>query len=85
MSRAREPATSTRNDQRHAADICREHGWRAGTRLVGNNGFGTTEIEITALGNQVMLARTVSQNGEPTAYGRDQAWRLSDRDWREIA
>ena len=76
---------NTRNDQRHAADVCREHGWRAGTRLVGSNGFGTTVIEITALGDHVMLARTISQNGEPAAYGQDRSWRLSDRDWHEAA
>ncbi len=76
---------TTRNDQRFAADICREHGWRAGTRLVGEDGLGTTVIEITALGNQVMLARRVSQDGEPAAYDQDRSWRLSDRYWHEIA
>ena len=81
----RESVMSTRNDQRHAADVCREHGWRPGTRLVGSNGFGTTVIEITALGNRVILARIISQNGQPAAYDQDRVWRLSDRDWREVA
>ncbi|TXN21047.1 hypothetical protein FV217_15820 [Methylobacterium sp. WL9] len=72
----------TRNDRRHAAEICHERGWGVGTRLTGSDGFGTITIEITALGNEVMLARTVCQNGEPSAYGSDQPWRLSDRDWQ---
>ena len=76
---------STRHDHRHAADVCREHRWRVGTRLVGSDGLGTTVIEIAALGNQVMLARRISQNGEPAAYDQDRPWRLSDRDWHEIA
>ncbi|WP_442785974.1 DUF7241 domain-containing protein [Methylobacterium sp. C25] len=75
----------THNDRRHAADICREHGWGVGTQLAGSDGFGTTTIEITALGNQVMLARTIGQNGRPASYARDRPWRLSDRDWKKIA
>ncbi len=75
----------TRNDRRHAAEICHERGWGVGTLLTGNDGFGSMTIEITALGNQVMLARTVCHNGQPTAYGGDRSWRLSDRDWVKAA
>ncbi|WP_342149722.1 hypothetical protein [Methylorubrum sp. SB2] len=76
---------TTRHDHRPAAEICRAHGWGEGTRLVGRDAVGTTVIEITALGPRVMLARTVSQDHRPAAYGQDRSWRLSDRDWREVA
>lgn len=85
MMRSHEPASTTRNDQRHAAEVCREHGWQAGTRLIGSDDVGTTVIEITAVGQRVLLARTISQNHRPAAYGHERSWRLSDRDWHEVA
>ncbi|MGU3387192.1 hypothetical protein ACLBYG_21970 [Methylobacterium sp. D53M] len=77
-------APSTLNDFRPAADICRERGWFAGTKLIGDAGFGPIMIEVTKLGERVMLAKVVSINGEPPSYGNDRAWTLGHRDWREV-
>lgn len=85
MKHVNRSTSTTRNDQRHAAEVCREHGWRLGTRLAGSDDFGTTVIEITALGQRVLLARTISQNHRPAAYGYERSWRLSDRDWHEVS
>ena len=71
----------TRHDHRHAAEICREHGWRVGCQLIGDAGFGPTVIRITALGTRVMLARMISQNGVAVGYNDPQAWSLTARDW----
>lgn len=84
MKHVNRSAPKTRNDQRHAAEVCREHGWRAGTRLAGSDHLGATVIKITAVGQRVLLARTISQNHHPAAYGYERSWRLSDRDWYEV-
>ncbi len=65
------------------ADLCRSRGWGPGTRLVGNEGYGPTVIEITYVGEKLILAREVSHNGKPDVC--DEAlWTLSCRDWREV-
>lgn len=72
------PAT-TLNDPRDAAAICRARGWGAGTRLVGDEGCGPTVIEITAVGERLVLAREVTHK----RYSRETTWCLDCRDWRE--
>ena len=63
------------------ADTCRENGWMAGTRLVGDEGYGPTVIEITAVGERLILAKQISQDGKRAE--RDEAnWTLSCRDWK---
>jgi hypothetical protein len=61
------------------ADLCRRNGWTAGTRLVGDQGFGPTVIEITAVGKRRVMAKAVS--GPGSSFSWEQAWSLSDRDW----
>ena len=68
---------STKGDWRGAVVVCREHGWGVGTRLVGDEGYGPTEIVITAIGNQTLLARAIPN-------GTESPWTLSCRDWREV-
>ena len=75
---------STRHDNRHAADICRERGWSVGTCLAGDAGFGPTVIQITTLGDKVMLAKIVSHGCMSVVYHDAQAWSLSLRDWRPV-
>ncbi|WP_456015209.1 DUF7241 domain-containing protein [Methylorubrum populi] len=84
MKHVNRSTSTTRNDQRHAAEVCREHGWREGTRLVGSNDLGTTVIEIMAVSQRVLLARTISQNHRQAAYGYERSWRLSNRDWHKV-
>lgn len=75
---------STRHEHRNAAEICREHGWTVGTRLVGDAGYGPTIIQITALGDQVMLARIISHGCVTVGHHDAQAWTLSLRDWQPV-
>ena len=74
---------TTLNDMREPADICRENGWIPGTRLVGDEGYGPTVIEITAVGERSILAKTVSHNGQPSTV-REGNWCLWCRDWHVV-
>jgi len=67
------------------AAICRRKGWVVGTRIVGTE-TGPTQsftdtIEITALGVEMVLARTVLPDGK---FGNEQAWSLQWRDWEAV-
>jgi hypothetical protein len=62
---------------------CRKNGWKAGTRLVGDEGYGPTVIEITAVGRERILAVTISHNGEPADYDESD-WTLECRKWRRV-
>lgn len=84
MSAVQQP-TPTLRDHREPAVICRERGWTAGTRLVGDEGFGPTVIEITAIGERSILAKTISHDGKPLAFCHNEtSWTLSCRDWRKV-
>jgi hypothetical protein len=67
-----------------SADICRRNGWKAGTRLSGDEGYGPTVIEITAIGEEYVLAKSVSHNGQATDYPDESLWELCYRDWVEV-
>lgn len=66
------------------AQKCRDNGWTVGTRLVGDEGYGPTVIEITAIGRWNILAVRVSQNGVPPDLipKIESMWTLDMRDWR---
>lgn len=66
-----------------SAAVCRENGWGVGTRLVGDEGYGPTVIEITAIGEGTMLAKRISQNGQPVTQ-RESSWALYCRDWKVV-
>lgn len=67
------------------AQKCIENGWTVGTHLVGDEGYGPTVIRITAIGEERILAKTVSRNGKPPRYTEpDENWTLDYRDW-EVA
>lgn len=55
------------------AAIARRRGWGVGTELEGDEGWGVTQIRITALGEQAILARR-----EP---GPELLWALNARCW----
>lgn len=67
-----------------AAAVCRENGWGVGTRLVGDEGYGPTVIEITALGESTMLAKQISHDGDTRKAYRENNWALWCRDWKEV-
>jgi hypothetical protein len=72
--------------QQATSDIekCRENGWKVGTRLVGDEGYGPTVIEITAIGESSILAKTISHNGKPSSYRGETCWTLQCRKWRRV-
>lgn len=64
------------------AEKCRQNGWIVGTRLVGDEGYGPTVIELTAIGRNSIMAITISHNGEPEQYQQERPWTLCCRDWK---
>jgi hypothetical protein len=68
---------------RNSAEVCRANKWKAGTRLVGDEGSGPTVIEITAVGESGLLAKAISHNGKKQDPPREGSWTLSNRDWKE--
>ena len=66
------------------AEKCRANGWGVGTRLIGDEGYGPTVIEITAIGETHILARAISYNGKAANRGESH-WTLSARDWEKVA
>lgn len=67
-----------------AADTCRTNGWIVGTRLAGDEGYGVTVIEITAIGEEAVLARQISHDGKPRNWN-ETSWALHCRDWAVVA
>ncbi|OTR20806.1 DUF7241 domain-containing protein [Mycobacteroides abscessus] len=65
------------------ADLARSNGWGVGTRLAGDEGGRETVIEITAIGESNVLAKSVSHNGKPY-LGRETVWTFMFRDWRAV-
>lgn len=68
-----------------AADCCRRNGWGPGTLLEGCEGYGTTRIVITAVGERAILARAISHRGEPSRGRHENSWTLSCRDWQPVS
>lgn len=66
------------------AAICRENGWGVGTRLVGDEGYGPTVIEITAVSRDAILAVHISHNGVLERHASESQWFLGYRDWRVV-
>lgn len=63
------------------AERCHHNGWTVGTCLVGDEGYGPTVIQITAIGEDLVLARMLSHNGEQRDRS-ESTWTLRYRDWR---
>lgn len=72
---------STLNSRLSSAELCRLNGWGPGTRLVGDEGYGPTVIEITAIGKCSILAKMISHNGESQEIVEN-CWGLDCRDWK---
>lgn len=77
-----ERSVETLNCGTNEAEVCRANGWGVGTRLVGDEGYGPTVIEITGLGERRILARSLMHNGRRTDYS-ESSWVLFCRDWTE--
>lgn len=77
-------AVTTKSSDLSSAEICRQNGWGPGTRLVGDEGYGPTVIEITAVGRTGILALPISHNGIPEVRPYENSWTLDCRDWKEV-
>jgi hypothetical protein len=75
--------TNTKGAAMTDADVCRANGWGPGTRLVGDEGYGPTVIEIRYVGEEKIVAKRISESGLGTV-GREAMWTLCCRDWREV-
>lgn len=76
----------TLHSKMNDAEICRANEWTPGTRLVGDEGYGPTVIELTAVGERHILAKTISHNGKYADRVNGECieghWTLTCRDWR---
>ncbi len=66
------------------ADYARERGWLPGTRLAGDEGYGVTVIEITALGEKCVLAKRISHAGRVNSSLEENLWSLDCRKWEIV-
>lgn len=78
------------------ATKCRKNGWNVGTWLRGKEGskaggwYRITTIEITAIGESHILAKTVGEVSFGCAKcrelpGDEELWTLSVRKWKKVA
>ncbi len=65
------------------ADQCRANGWTVGDRLMGDEGFGPTLIELTAIGESEISATIISHNGVALEH-KEELSTLSGRTWRRL-
>lgn len=68
-------------DGENTADFCRRMGWEVGTIIAGNEGYGTTAIEITAIGEEKILAKIVYKDGSQSS---ESTWTHVCRHWKQI-
>lgn len=71
--RCRGGKNCTLRSQLSAARLCRARKWKVGTVIAGEDGFGLIRLEITAIGEHSILARSET--------GLELAWTLKSRCW----
>lgn len=64
-----------------SAEYCNSRGYDVGMRLVGDEGYGPTVIEITAIGKEKVLAKTISHNGVVDPSEPEGSWVFYCREW----
>lgn len=65
------------------AETCRLNGWGVGTVLAGDEGYGVSEIVLTAIGEDNILARKISHAGE-SVDETEHSWTLIAREWNKV-
>lgn len=68
-------------DGESTADFCRRMGWEVGTVIAGNEGYGTTAMEITAIGEEKVLTKFVYKDGSQSS---EHTWTHVCRHWKQI-
>lgn len=66
------------------ADLCRLNGWVPGIFLVGDEGYGPTVIELTAIGKEHILARCISHQARVCSHNDEHSWTLKNREWKVL-
>lgn len=69
-----------------AAAACRRKKWKVGDRLVGDDGHRPEVIELTAIGECLVIAKCISRSGSPVEdwESGEHCWTLSCRDWKKV-
>lgn len=72
------------NPRHSSAQLCKLNGWMVGDLLCGDEGYGATVIQLTAIGDDYIMARSISHNGSPSGCGYEGGWTLHEREWSLI-
>jgi len=81
---------STLNSALSSAELCRQNNWQVGTQLIGaDEGYGSTVIQITAIGEKKIFVKTISHNGVSPPYSgykdHETSWFLAHREWKPLS
>jgi hypothetical protein len=72
---------STLNSKLSSVELCKANGWKVGTKLGGTEhypgGSNYCVIEITAIGDQAILAKCL------THHTSEATWVFQMREWKE--
>lgn len=66
------------------AETCRLNGWQVGTVLAGDNGKHPERIVITAIGEEQLLAKRISDEAGNPVHSLEHTWTLICRDWKQV-
>jgi hypothetical protein len=66
-----------------AAAYCRARGWVRGDLLFGREGARGTTIELRYVGDGILVAKRIREDGKPVD-GREGPWSLGCRRWRRV-
>lgn len=66
-------------------ELCKANGWGPGTRLIGDQGYGPTTIELTYISPQIVVAITHAVAGKHLPVPRERTWSLQSRNWVEVS
>lgn len=65
-------------------ETCDLNGWAVGTRLAGDEGYGTTVIRLTHFTEDGrLLAKSEWHKGSPTS-STEHFWTLDCREWKAV-
>jgi len=71
----------------NSADLCRKKGWTVGTILESDEGRWPEQVQITAIGEQSVLVKSLDGcwSVEHLWYvGYEHLWNVGYRDWKKV-
>jgi hypothetical protein len=63
----------------NSADLCRQNGWTVGTILEGHEGRWPEQVQITAIGEQSVLVKSLEG-----CWSVEHLWYVGYRDWKKV-